>query len=97
MSPNKFLVIGTDFVESDIQFWFCGGRFVVRTAQPDVLTNAIVFHRVVKNHEIVDNITKVLLSSPCRRIYGAELGTFAALSGSSLSAYQAPHRRFYVD
>ena len=34
-------------------------------------------------------------SSPRCRIYGAEFGTFGALSGSSLQTYQTPHRRFY--
>ena len=38
-----------------------------------------------------------LSSSPRCRIYGAEFGTFGALSGSSLQTYQTPHRRFYED
>jgi hypothetical protein len=39
--------------------------------------------------------TSRAIPSPRRRAYVAELGTFADLSGSSHSAYQAPHRRFY--
>ncbi|KAG9287521.1 hypothetical protein G9A89_000518, partial [Geosiphon pyriformis] len=88
---HKFLVSVTDFFESDTNFWFQGVFFGVRTLATWCPDARNYFASCVHKPRDYGYHNEGPLPSPRHRFSGAELGTFAALSSSSISAYQAPY------